>query len=276
MTRTVLITGAGSGIGRALAKAHLARGDQVYGLDLDLDPMEDLQADGLLPRRQDVSDTAGLRQACHEIWTASGGIDWVYANAGVPAAGRLTDVSEADFEACFSVNVLAVWATLQACAQLMIKEARAGRLCLTASEHALGFQHAGAGIYTASKHAVLGLADVWRRELPDEVKMSVLCPGLTNTSIGLAGDGPPAAQAFGQAMMAEGLSPEIVAEATIEGVERGDFIIATHAASRLGWQARQDDVEAAFAHVPAAGQNVNLFAVPSVIRRVRAKLQGGA
>ena len=79
------------------------------------------------------------------------------------------------------------------------------------------------------------------------------------------------ARAFTRAMMAEGLDPDVVARAAMEGVERGDFIIVTHAASRLGWDQRVKNVETAFARVPEEGADAERYAVPSVIQRVRAK-----
>ncbi|MEL6662859.1 MAG: SDR family NAD(P)-dependent oxidoreductase [Pseudomonadota bacterium] len=271
-SRTVVVTGAASGIGRALVLAHAERDDQVYALDRDGEAMADLEGKDIRMMPVDVTDMIALERIADDIWGEAGGVDWVYANAGVSAGGALMKATPEQFEKCFAVNVIGVWATLQVFARRMVEAGQPGRLCLTGSEHSLGFQHAGAGIYTASKHAVLGMADVWRHELPDDISMSVLCPGLTATGIGELPDASAAANAFGKAMMAEGLDPAIVARATIEGVERGDFLITTHTASKIGWDARKSDVEAAFDNVPEEGRDVERYAVPAAIQRVRAKL----
>ena len=275
MARTVIVTGAASGIGRALAENHFERGDHVYALDWNGDALRDLAAKGIETRRIDVADYAALEATAAEIWEACDGVDWVYANAGVSAGGALLKTTPEAFERCFSINVIGAWATLQVFARRMAESGRAGRLCITGSEHSLGFQHAGAGVYTASKHAVLGMADVWRHELPSTISISVLCPGLTATGIGETPGASEKANAMGRAVMAEGLDPAIVAQATIEGVDRGDFLIASHSASKLGWDKRFADVDAAFERVPEAGRDIDRYAVPAAIQRAREKLTGG-
>ncbi|MEM9738258.1 MAG: SDR family oxidoreductase [Pseudomonadota bacterium] len=274
MALTVVITGAASGIGRALVEAHLERGDRVFAWDCDDAGLDSLATGGVITARVDVSCPDHVEQAADKAWKEADGVDWVYANAGVPASGSLLKATPEQFHACFSVNLVGAWATLRSFAKRMVGENRPGRLCLTGSEHSLGFQHAGAGVYTASKHAVLGLADVWRRELPETVSISVLCPGLTATAIGESPDASDRANAMGRAMMAEGLDPKIVARSTIEGVARGDFLITTHSASRIGWDARKSDVEAAFELVPEAGRDVDRYAVPAAIQRVRKRFAG--
>lgn len=271
MGKTVFVTGAASGIGRSIARAHAAQGDRVIAADLSADALDQLVDDGIEPWVLDVSDVRSVEQAAGQVWTACSGVDWVYANAGIGAPGPLLEASREQFRKCLEINLIGAWMTLKAFASRMVKAERPGRLCATASEHALGFQHAGAGIYTASKHALLGLCDVMRHELPDTISVSVLCPGITNTGFGQGGDASEAAKAFTRAMMAEGLDPDIVARAALEGMERGDFIIVTQAASRIGWEKRAEDVETAFAHVPDEGADAERYAVPSVIRRVRAQ-----
>lgn len=272
MAKTVVITGAASGIGRALAEAHFEAGDRVYALDRNGDRLDALAAMGMFARQVDVASFEAAEDLAQSIWAEAGSVDWVYANAGVSSGGSLLKVTPEQFEKCFSVNLVGAWATLQVFARRMVEAGSGGRLCITGSEHSLGFQHAGAGVYTASKHAVLGLADVWRHELPEGISISVLCPGLTATGIGESPQASEKANAFGRAMMAEGLDPAVVARATMEGMERGDFIITTHSASRIGWDARVRDVEEAFGRVPEEGRDRERYAVPNAIQRVRAKL----
>lgn len=272
--KTAVVTGAASGIGRAIAGQLATRGDRVFALDRDGAGLARLGA-GVETREVDVADTGALEALAGEIWQASGGVDLVFANAGLNGSGPLLKVDAAQFERCFSVNVIGAWATLRAFASRMLEAGRCGQLCVTGSEHSLGFQNEGAGIYTASKHAVLGLADVLRHELPDSISVSVLCPGLTDSGFGNAPELSVRARDFAREMMAEGLSCEIVAREAISGTERGDFIIATHAASGIGWQVRRMDVEAGFARVPPEGADVDRYAVPSVIQRVLARRSDG-
>jgi NAD(P)-dependent dehydrogenase (short-subunit alcohol dehydrogenase family) len=62
-----------------------------------------------------------------------------------------------------------------------------GWLLVTASEHSVGVPHPGNGAYTISKHAVLGLADVLRSELPSQIGISALIPGLVATGLSRSG-----------------------------------------------------------------------------------------
>lgn len=273
--KTAIVTGAASGIGRSIARQLAERGDCVFAIDRDAQGLAQLAGE-METREIDIADTGALEALAGEIWQASGAVDLVFANAGMSAPGPLLKVDAAQFERCFAVNVIGAWATLRAFAARMLEAGRSGQLCVTGSEHSLGFQHGGAGIYTASKHAVLGLADVLRHELPDSISVSVLCPGLTDTGIADTPGSSQRARTFAREMMAEGLSPDIVAREAISGTERGDFIIATHAASEIGWQVRRKDVEAGFARVPPEGADAERYAVPRVIQRVQARLSGEA
>lgn len=265
MTETVIISGSANGIGRAIALRHVARGDRVFGFDKQASD----DGDGFEQLKVDVSDVEAVEAATEFVWQKTGGVDRVYANAGIAMGGDLMSATPEMFRTCFDVNLVGAWATLKASAARMLNAARPGKLCITGSEHSLGFQHAGAGIYSASKHAVLGLADVLRHELAPSISLSVLCPGLTTTAIADQPGQSDGAAAFAKAMMAEGLDPDIVAREAIAGVERGDFIITTHMATRLGWDRRTSDVNTAFQRVPREGQDVDAFAVPSVVARVR-------
>jgi NAD(P)-dependent dehydrogenase (short-subunit alcohol dehydrogenase family) len=107
----------------------------------------------------------------------------------------------------------------------------------TASEHGLGVPFPGMAVYTASKHAVVGLSDVMRRDYEnDGIGVSVLCPGWVNTSIWNCArnrherfGGPvelPAAA--GKMWEDRGMDPLEVGRITVEAVGRGDFWILTH------------------------------------------------
>ena len=164
--RTAVITGGASGIGAALAEAMVADGGRVVIVDINKDAAEAHAArlgDAALAIACNVADVAGVEAMAGEAWNWLGGVDL------------------AEFDVTMGVNLKGVWATARAFAARMIDADHAGHLCLTASEHALGLQHPGNGFYTASKHGVLALGDVFRAELPESIGVSVLCPGLTAT-----------------------------------------------------------------------------------------------
>ncbi len=282
-TRAV-ITGGASGIGRALADDLVARGAAVMIVDIDGDRARAVAAElgpDVLAAQCDVADHAAVEALADMAERELGPVNMVFANAGVSLSGPLVDARPEAFDWVFGVNVRGAWSTASAFARRMIAADRPGRLCITASEHALGLQHVGAGAYTASKHAVLGLAEVLRAELPPQLKVSVLCPGLVATEIHLSGrHGPmppadPAQLAIGAALVGRGMNASVVARAAVEGVLRGDFLIVTHPISLLAAEQRAREVAAAFAGQAPWTSGAERFGVNNVLAEVLSAVGGG-
>ena len=147
---------------------------------------------------------------------------------------------------------------------------------MTASEHSLGLQHSGAGIYTASKQAVLALADVLRDELPEKVGISVFCPGIVATGLGDAVRPAHLKQphdrqrAVARAVKAHGMTAESVARAAIEGTLRDDFLIVTHPHSFRAAERRFAQVEAGFAEQAPWTEEAKRFDVNRIVAQVLA------
>lgn len=281
---TAFITGAASGIGAEIARQLVAEGARVVLADWNGDGVSAL-AGSLGPRASavtlDVRDVAAVEAHIAAAWDALGGLSLVFANAGIGAAAPLLKATEDQFDVTFDVNVKGAWAVTRAAARLMVAAGRPGGLCLTGSEHSLGFQHAGNGLYTAAKHAVLGLADVLRHELPEDIRVSVLCPGLTATGIAesraFSPLGPDAAHrlAIARALIAEGMPAGEVARAAIEGVRRGDFLIVTHAVSHAAARRRWEDIDAAFTAQAPMTAEAERYDVNAVLERLRRQRTSG-
>lgn len=275
--KTALITGGASGIGAALARLCAEGGARVVICDWNSDGARSLAAD-LGPSAHalpcDVSEVMAVKAMVAAAADWLGGLDLVFANAGIGAGAPILKASEDEFDVTFGVNVKGVWAVCAEAARWMVAHDKPGHLCMTGSEHSLGFQHAGNALYTASKHAVLGLADVMRHELPDTIGVSVLCPGLTatgmpeNRAYSPLGPDAPQREAFGKAIMAEGTAPDIVAQKTLDGIARGDFLIVTHAVAKLGAERRWHEVNAAFEAQAPMTEEAAKLEVNAVIARL--------
>lgn len=279
--KTAIVTGGASGIGAALAQTIVARGGRVVVVDINgaaAQATAEALGEAAMGMACDASDVAAVEAMAAEAWDWTGGADLVFANAGIGVGRPLLKATEAEFDVTMGVNLKGVWATVKAFATRMIAAERPGHFCLTGSEHSLGLQHAGNGFYTASKHGVLALGDVFRAELPDTLQMSVLCPGLTATGMvdttpAATGMGrPPEQRGMGRAVMAEGKPPREVAEHTLAAMARGDFLIVTEPSAYLAAEMRADEVKAAFAaQAPMTGDDPMKYHVGAVIARLSAK-----
>ncbi len=279
--RGAVVTGAASGIGLALSKQLIADGYKVLMSDIHAGPLK-AEAEALGPNASTfVGDIAQPHEVANLAQKALLGldqIDLVFANAGVGGATPLVDAPPEQFDLIFGVNVKGAWLTAQVFIKHWLQTGQRGRVCITGSEHSLGFQHTGAGLYTGSKHAIFGIADVLNRETPDTITVSVLCPGLVATGINNQShiDGTPkqsaAEVAFGNEVMARGMPPQEVAEKAIAGTLCGDFMIVTHAVSKDGADDRIAIIERAFAAQAPPDDGTEKYRVDHVVDQVRAAL----
>jgi len=272
--KTAIVTGGGSGIGLAIARELAARGCKTIIADWDGAAAEQAAADigGSAAAVQfDAADVASVEAMAAQVWDATGGVDFVFANAGVSANAPLLEADADTFDWTMNVNVRGVWATGKAFINKMIEAGRTGHFTITASEHSFGFQHAGAGFYTASKHAVLGLAEILRAELPDTIGLSVFCPGLVETRLydagrfGIVPPSPEDIKAFGAAVMSKGMAPETVAKAAIDGTQDGVFYIVTHATAFAAVEKRFGELQAAFAMQAPMTEEAKQYEVNKVV-----------
>ena len=260
--KTAVITGGGNGIGKALCVALAEAGAKVVIADIELEAAKavktQLDANGhqSISAQVDVSDelsVIALRDAAVETF---GSVDILVNNAGVMHATKpLFSTTTADLDWVFSVNVGGVMNGIRSFVPLFIEQGTPAWILNTASEHSLGVPHLGGGLYTASKHAVLGLSDVLRRELPEHIGVSVLCPGITGTTLWKAserrqdryGGAEAGSEQAGAAMQHIGMPVEDVAEATIRGLEEETFFIVTHPHAVEFGKSRWDEIGSAFA-----------------------------
>jgi len=275
--KRAIVTGGASGIGLAIARGLAQRGCKVAIVDVAAGIAKAAAASighGAVALVCDVSRHEAVEALCGDAEAALGGIvNLVFANAGVSHGGPILKARPEEMDWVLGVNVRGVWSTLAVFANRLIEAGVPGHLCITASEHSLGLQHAGGAFYTTSKHAVLGMAEVFRAELPATVGISVFCPGLTATNLHLTGAlGPtavdPAHQAFAGAVVGRGMDAAEVADACIAGVERGDFLIVSHPVSIIAARRRAEEVEAAFAQQAPWTDDAMRYDVNTVIAAV--------
>ena len=178
--RTVLITGASSGIGLATAHHLLDRGWQVVAAARRLEAMEPLQQRGAQVLVLDVADAASRERLAATVKERIGALDALVNNAGYGAVGPLETMSLESARAMFEVNVFGLMGLTQLLLPAM-RERRRGRI-VNVSSIAGRFVTPGAGWYGASKHALEGLSDGLRMELHAfGVQVVLVEPGLIRT-----------------------------------------------------------------------------------------------
>ncbi|MDF1817106.1 MAG: 3-(cis-5,6-dihydroxycyclohexa-1,3-dien-1-yl)propanoate dehydrogenase [Immundisolibacteraceae bacterium] len=187
--RVVLITGAGSGMGKALLERFLAEGARVGVLEFSADKAAKLQAefgDQIAVTQGNVASYADNQAAVAATVAAFGKLDTFIGNAGVfdyfQSINDLDGNSISDaFDELFSINVKGYLLGAKAASE-ELKKTR-GSIIFTVSN--AGFYPGGGGpIYTASKHAVIGLIKQLGQELAPEVRVNGVAPGGMKTELG--------------------------------------------------------------------------------------------
>jgi NAD(P)-dependent dehydrogenase (short-subunit alcohol dehydrogenase family) len=261
---TVAVTGAGSGIGRALALEAARRGARVAVADIQLQSAETVAdeisaAGGQATAFQvDVADAASFQALADAVEAAFGQVNGLFNNAGVFSFGDLERTKPEDFAWMFNVNVFGTFNGVKSFLPLVRRAAAAGEVAFfvnTGSENSLGLPPLGAfTAYTATKHAILGLSDGMRRDLADTgITVSLICPGPVKTAIWNSArtrqdrfGGPREARASAAAVLDMGQDPAEVARLTFAGMEAGDFVIVTDPAIQAFADKRAAEVSKAF------------------------------
>ncbi len=182
-----VITGAGSGLGEAMARSFAAEGMKVAALDIDGAAAEavatSLAAQGAetVARPVDVADRRSLEVAAETVVATLGACDVLCANVGVQQFGALDRLSVEDWQWVLSVNVLGTVNTVAAFLPLLRASRGARHILLTASSSAL-LPGERLGAYITSKFAVMGFGECLRLELaPEGIGVSVLFPAGMST-----------------------------------------------------------------------------------------------
>lgn len=182
--KTAVITGAGGGIGRALARAFAGQGTRVILLDRDEERTAPLVAElgnDAFTLACDLSKADEIAAAAQKVETA-GGADILVNNAGILRPGPLESVSEADWSAMLAVNLTGYLAAAQAFGKGMINRGD-GALVHVASIAGSHPQPAS-GAYSASKAAILMLSRQLAFEWgPKGIRSNTVSPGLVRTPL---------------------------------------------------------------------------------------------
>ena len=184
--RTAVITGGASGIGLTLAKRLAKQGVEVLVGDL---PGERLEAagriEGIVGEACDVADLEQVEAFARSAADRFETIDLVLNNAGQGGVhGKLWEVDPQDARAHFDVNFWGIWNGCKAFAPLLIAQESQSAIYNTGSENSWFCAVRQTAAYIAAKHAVLGMTESFREDLPPHVHAGLIVPGWVFTPLG--------------------------------------------------------------------------------------------
>jgi NAD(P)-dependent dehydrogenase (short-subunit alcohol dehydrogenase family) len=229
----VLITGAASGLGAALASAWEVRGATVLRTDRS-------EADGIL--RLDITSEADWAAARDHVEQTWGGLDVLVNNAGIAGGGRLDVAGIDEWQRLVDINLLgAVRGT--AVFTPLFKQQRSGRIVNVAS--LAGLVHpAGMAGYNATKAAMVALTETTGHELASYgVRAHAVCPSYFRTNLMSAVEGRDAALQTVMTRLVEDapLGPDDIAAAVLDAVDRGEELILPDPAAQAAYQLKLTD-----------------------------------
>ncbi|MCK0096036.1 L-iditol 2-dehydrogenase [Yoonia sp. F2084L] len=181
--KTALITGAARGIGLAFAQAYVAEGARVAIADIDIVRAQAAAAEigvSAVAVQMDVSDQASIDAGVAEAIATLGQIDILINNAAIFSAAPIVDITTADFQRVFDINVAGTLFTMQAVAKHMIERGIKGRIINMASQAGRRGESLVA-VYCASKAAVISLTQSAGLNLIQHgINVNAIAPGVVD------------------------------------------------------------------------------------------------
>jgi NAD(P)-dependent dehydrogenase (short-subunit alcohol dehydrogenase family) len=262
--KVAVITGAASGIGRAMAERCVQERMKVVLADVEVETLTKTEASMIasgatvLVVRTDVSQARDVEALAQKTLDVFGAVHLLCNNAGVAMEAAVWECTLADWEWVMGVNLWGVIHGVRVFVPIMLAQDTECHIVNTASM--AGLQSGpGIGAYRVTKHGVVTLSETLYHELTErgaKIKVSVLCPGIVNTRIMESTRNRPGrirtAEPLGAASAARwealrqlvpaGMPPVKVADTVFEALRRDQFYILTHPEGKESVRTRMEDI----------------------------------
>lgn len=239
--RNVVITGGGSGIGFALARGLGARGCRVMLAEPEAarfaSAVEALREAGVDATGQvcDVTQPEQVEALADAAWSAFGRVDAVFNNAGIGIGQKpIVDTPLEELRAVLDVNFFGVWYGSQVFARRMIEQGTPAGIYNTGSENSLFNAVPNNAAYLASKHAVLGMTDNLREQMPDFIHVGLIIPGFVGTKMT-------------ERVAHLAMDADEFASIVLRQIADGRFYIVSHPYNMVHIDARYEEIRSAYA-----------------------------
>jgi len=239
--RVIVVTGAGSGIGRATALAFAEKGARIAACDVNQPNLDSLSKElgdrALLVRNVDVSDRLAMRLFADEVHALVPAADIVVNNAGVAIGASFLETTLEDFDWLLGVNLKGVLHGCHFFLPKMVERGTGGHIINVSSIFGIvAPPHVTA--YCASKFAVRGFSQSLREEMaPHKIGVTAICPGMIATGIiegsRMAGDAAERKGMLAKTFSERGAPPERVAKAILEAVRTNPAVRPVGADARM-------------------------------------------
>ena len=269
-SKTAVITGAGSGIGRQLALRSAAEGMHVVVADIEVPPMEETAAliaevggggEKALCVQTDVTDAKSVQALADTAFGWRDGVHLLCNNAGVFVGGLMWERTIADWEWVMAVNVFGIVHAVDAFVPRMLEQDEEAHIVNTSSMGGM-VSASFSGPYFTSKFAAVGLSECLAHDLAAveaKIGVSVLVPSLISTNIGsstrnrqeafantpgheTSDSGRSIEEVLVISVAEAGLDPAVAADKVFAGVKAGDFYIPTNDTYDTQIQMRYEDI----------------------------------
>ena len=256
--RVAVVTGGGSGIGRAMAEAFARERATVVVADIDeaaaAAVVQLVRARGgeALGVRTDVSELTSVQALADTAFKTFGKVHILCNNAGVALWGGLDSATHRDWQWVLGVNLWGVIHGIETFVPRMIAQREPGHIVNTASMAGL-IASRGLGVYNTSKYAVVGLSETLAKDLrPHGLGVSVLCPMGVATQIRASARNRPArlANAAPSAeepveLIGRTLEPDVVADMVVDAIRTNRLYVITHEEGLEALRRRHERLEQA-------------------------------
>lgn len=246
--RKCLITGAASGIGRAVAIAAAAEGAELFLTDINavglvavVTQIRDAGGTVTMSRAMDIADIESMRGFASDIHARYGSLDVLMNVAGIAVWGRIEDLQHQHWRKSIEINLMGPIHVMECFVPAMIRAGRGGHLVNVSSAAGL-FGLPWHAAYSASKFGLRGVSEVLRHDLKQHgIGVSLVCPGgvdtgLVNTVevVGVNTD-DEAVRRFREHFQRRAVSPEKAARTILKGIKANRYMVFTSADIRVGY-----------------------------------------